>query len=998
MIQFFKKYRGKPYPFLFILISTLLIFNWFKAGYIYGGGDVGLQTYDPARRLEVEKFVWWESVGPGSPLPQGLSTIPFQFSLYLLQSLGFSPVALQAALFFLLLTLMGFGMYLFLKHKMTEGLQIYPLIGGLFYMLNPYIMISVWHRFIHTTIMLAAVLPFFALFWDKWIREGKTRYLIFFLVASLLSVYVFGTYAYIITVWIFLLLITVTTVVPFNKKLLFKAGGRFLFGFVIWILLNCWWILPIAKISPALLSSQHQTSESIETLVYISAQAILPYSLQLINPYYLFFQADFGGIYKSFFFQIIPWIFTALILTGLIRSFKTVTFSLFGIFYLFSVFLAKGAAPPFGQIFIAGFKNIFALGVFRNPFEKTGLILVFFTTVLFILGIKTILEKLKNPIYGKAFLLLPTVLILVFSWPMFAGKIFGTVEKPAFVKVPQSYQQADGWLREQKENGLLDGKILHLPLTRLESVRYNWEFGYNGLEPSDTFFTAYPSISRGFNVQRVDDVLTALSLIFRKSSEDEGRVLRLLQAFNVRFIVLHKDLNWLGADVDNPDEVEQALNGLNFIKKKVQFEDLIIYQVEDDYFKPRIEFSDNLSLVYPQESNMKVGPWLVSRVENFFVSPVQARKIDESIASLVRETLIFPENVSVDPEASASSIYNFWVDAAKDYELLANPQISDIYINKVDNINSLVNGQSTTLQLKTAGNMVSLGVVNLKQGLNQISFVSPVPVNLIPAFTNLEKVGNINLLDEVVQMIPVLNSPAVIESPLGKTFGNDIYQVSFEGQIPAGVFFYIQVIQDSDAEDKSGKNPRISLQIPANPSIGWQAYKFNLPALSTVTREAKVRLLAATTSNQVINGGNILIKNLQIVKTLSHDIFLRNSNLNDTKTDSAGEVLSFTKINPTRYEGVVNLQKPGFLFFKETYHPGWKLQLKKADQVFIADNHYLGLLYGNAWYIGQEGEYQFKITFEPQKNLYYGIFLSGLGIIGLSIFGFVFRRVRRDEK
>ncbi|MDP3733275.1 MAG: hypothetical protein Q8Q91_01920, partial [Candidatus Daviesbacteria bacterium] len=277
---------------IFLMLSAGLIFSWFRFGLIYGGGDVGLQTYNPKRILENARFVWWDSAGPGAPIPQGLSAVPFQFTLFLFQSLGFSPLALQATLFFTLLFLMGYGMYLFLERKLENKNRIYPIIGGLFYMLNPYMMIQVWHRFIHTTIILAGALPFLALFWDKWIKQGRLKYLLFFLFVSFLSVYAFGTYAFILAVWIFLSFLTIGQLVPWQgRKQAYAVGLRFVFGFIVWILVNAWWMVPVSQISPAVLSGQHKTEESLMTLVTISSQEILPYSLQLINPFYLVYQA-----------------------------------------------------------------------------------------------------------------------------------------------------------------------------------------------------------------------------------------------------------------------------------------------------------------------------------------------------------------------------------------------------------------------------------------------------------------------------------------------------------------------------------------------------------------------------------------------------------------------------------------------------------------------------------------------------------------------------------
>lgn len=1111
--------------FIFSIISGILILSWFRDGLIYGGGDVGLQTYNPKRILENASYVWWDSTAPGSPIPQGLSAVPFQFFLFLLQTIGFSPLLLQSTLFLILLFLMGFGMYLFLEQKLQDR-KIYSILGGLFYMFNPYMMVQVWHRFIHTTIILAASLPFFALLWDKWIKKGSLKSLLFFLLSNFLAVYIFGTFAFIVTVWIFLLFITVSNLIPWNKAESLKIGGRFLFGLVVWGLINFWHLYPVTQISPAVLSEQHKSSESIVTLVDISAQAILPYTLQLANPFYLFHQAEFGAIYKNNLFQIFPWIFVAAILIGLLNSFKIKQLSLYGILFLISIFLVKGAAPPFGNLYLFGFKNIFALGVLRNPFEKTGLILVFFATILFVLGLKVILEKnAKNSSLNKFLIILIIISIFIFSWPMFAGKLIGRIDHPAYVRVPQSYSQADDWLNKQKNSGILDGKILHLPLTRQEAVSYNWQFGYNGLEPSDTFFTAYPSISRGFNIQRVDDSLTALSLVFHKPYyEDSEKILQLLQAFNVRFLVLHKDLNFLGQDTYDPNEAEKVLDSLSFIEKKAQFGDLVIYQVADKFFGPKIEIRENVSLVYPQKVNMRVWPWLISQGYEF-ISPAKSHDLDENIKSHIKENIIFPENSFSYPEASGSSLpemikglgtklsgmrgtvaylkqlgtiqtqteetvnkiilasqkliqvyqgasadeyslliddifpsfksdsflyydiakkdvldvlkiheilkpggkireilknenllpifpfmdkitevgqrqlYNFWVSKDGKYELfLGDSKIKDAYVDKLAKLNFQINDKLQTLSGKDIGNAMFFGNIDLITGINEISFSNPVSVNLIPSYTDLVKIGSVAIQGDTVQMIVSRSSPAAIETATFSTTGEDIFQISLDGQIPAKVGFYIQVIQDTDTEENGQKLPRISF-LQHIDQTDWQgSFSLKLPALSLQTRQAKIRLVGLIPPEVPVLDNTqftIQLKNLRVVRVLNNNLFLKDASLNTEVADVNPAQVTFERISPVEYKGEINLTKIGFIFFKETYHPGWKLQLINGDNIVEPKQHYLGDLYGNAWFIEQPGTYKFKITFEPQKSLSTGILISSLGLFSILFYIAMARKLHK---
>lgn len=1130
----------KFWPLLiFLTLSAGIILSWFRFGYIYGGGDVGLQTYNPKRILENARYVWWDSTAPGSPIPQGLSAIPFQFFLFIFQTMGFSPLLLQSTLFLILLFLMGFGMYLFLEQKLEDKRKIFSLLGGLFYMFNPYMMVQVWHRFIHTTIILAASLPFFAIFWDKWIKRGNLRNLVFFLLSNFFAVYIFGTFAFIITVWIFLLLLTLSNMIPWNKTESVKIGMRFLFGLIVWVLINSWHLYPVTQISPAVLSVQHKSSESIVTLVDISAQAILPYTLQLINPFYLFTQAEFGPIYKNSLFQILPWIFVSIVLIGLVNSFKIKQLSLYGILFLISIFLVKGAAPPFGYLYLFGFENIFALGILRNPFEKTGLILVFFATVLFALGLKVITDRFKTRT-NSFFIVLIISSVFIFSWPMFAGKLIGRIDHPAYVQVPKSYSLADQWLNKQKDSGILDGKILHLPLTRQEAVSYKWQFGYNGLEPSDTFFTAYPSISRGFNIQRVDDSLTALSLIFYKPYfEDSSKILQLLRSFNVRFIVLHKDLNWLASDTYDPLEAGKVLDNLNFIEKKVELGDLVIYQLKDEFFGPKIEIQESVSLVYPQKVNMRVWPALASRSRGF-ISPAQGHNLDENLKAHIRQTLIFPENSFFYPEASDSSIENtvkqlstqlngmlgtvgylkklgtiqtnteqtvgeiissskklievfggrgideysslidrilpsfksdsslyfdiakstvldtlkthivilsylekklsekdresilkvenkikevlknenllpiftpidkisevgqrqffdFWVNADDDYELLlVDSKIKDAYTDQFRQVNFQINDQLKNLAGKDTGNIISFGNIGLKQGLNEISFSNPPSVNLASSLDKLTTIGSVSIGGDDIRMTVSKNNPAAVETPSFQTTGEDIYQISFDGQISANTGVYIQLIQDTDNEENGQKMPRISF-LQHLDQQNWQGnISINSPPLALQTRQAKIRLIGLIPPEYSApdTTSTVMLKNLRVVRILNNRIFLRSANSSSLQEDTSDQV-TFRKINSAQYEGNIKLTKPQFLFFKETYHPGWRLQLINGNQIIEPKTHYLGDLYGNVWYIDQIGEYNFEITFEPQKSFYIGIALTGLGILSLIIYPVILKGLRK---
>lgn len=1042
---------------IFTLISAAIIFSWFREGLLYGGGDVGLQTYNPQRILENAKYVWWEAAGPGASLPQGLSAIPFQFGLYILQLIGLSPVGMQAALFFLLMTLMGFGMYLFIANSFAS-IKKYAFLGGLFYMLNPYMMIQVWHRFIHTTIVLAAALPFFGIFWNKWIKEGSARHFFLFLLTTAFSFYAFGTYAFILAVWIFLTLLTIAAILPWQgKKHSLGICIRFVFAFVVWVLINAWWLIPVSQISPAVLSEQHKTEESLMTLLTISNQEILPYSLQLINPFYLVNQADFGTVYKNFFMLILPWIFVFLILLGVINSLKQKQFSLYGIFYMLALFLAKGAASPFGSLYVFGFSNIFALGVLRNPFEKTGLILVFFSTVMLVLGLKFLTEKLKNPSLEKLAPFGLIGIILIFSWPMFFGKVIGRYDKPAYVQVPQSYKDADTWFKEKKASGTLDGKILHLPLTQKESIEYKWTYGYSGLEPSDTFFTAYPSISRGFNIERIDNALAFLGRNIENPEE--------LGDFNVRFIVLHKD-------TQSSRDFESILNKLTFLTRQQQFGDLIIYQIKDEYFKPKITFENNFSLLYAQGNKLsdlkafirEEGIKTVSPSTNESTQLEQAREriifpknsfiyglasgsadlMDayvarfESMKPILKQTgmiqsldladaiiklsrippsdkeyeqilnKIFPQGIEINrfevngQESLLSSlfrihlsnltdpalreklnthlinlnlkpeffddgkqerkVFKFNIPADDDYEILmTNPDSAEFFEGNLKKLTFYINNKEEMLISETQGKLLNFGKTPLLEGNLEISY----PVILSSSIASREEA-----------------KAGYLEIPIEKITGSQNLRFSADVKMEQGTGFYVLFYENENTQ------PSIKEYLQASPSLVFQKLQMNIQTQKEAT---KGKIIILMVSADGTSPSKALFNNIKVQKLLSNDIILRSKKENILSQSQAET--SFKRLSPIKYEGKVKSTGPGFLFFRETFHPGWKLTLKDADGL-NDKKQFIGSLYANAWYIDTPGDYEFEITFEPQNKVYLGLGLSLFGLIMAAAYAIFFKRMK----
>lgn len=641
-------------PVIFLAISLLVTLIWFKDGVVFGGAEVGILTYNPARWFEIQKFLWWEAVAPGWPIPHFLNAIPLYLILSVFKSIGFAPSLLQALLFFVLLFMMGYGTYLFALSILGKDKKIYAIIAGLFYMFNPYTMVDIWHRFVYTGFFLAAFLPFLALFWKIWISTGRLPHLFLFLLTNFFAAYMYGSLSLMITVWLLLTILTIPRMIfPWQGILNFlKVGKRFLLGFTLWVLVNTWWLIPILATDTGLLSEGHSGENNLTTVVNISKKTILPYSLQFVNPFYLFFTAELGEAYKIFPITLVPWLGVAIIFVGLFAALRNSSTSQYAISYIVSIFFAKGVAIPFSTPLFFGFMHFYFLGVLRNPYEKLGILLPFFGSILFCLGI----AKLKS--WGNFILIIILLIFFGYSLPMFTGKIFGNKQYPLSVEVPQYYREADNWLSQYKEQ---EGNILHLPFSGRDVVTYNWDTPYHGVEINELLFTSHPSISRKVGIKNADKLLESLTLFFTPPySSDSDQILKLLQNLSVRFIVLHKDTNWLDIDTyginikhNNPIEVAAVLNGLPFLEKLATFDKLNIYKISDTNFKSKIFLSGNVQLVYPGDASV-LHLLRYTKGKGEIISPQDFRGTIPNIG--FNQILVFPQSSSSYKKLSDNSL------------------------------------------------------------------------------------------------------------------------------------------------------------------------------------------------------------------------------------------------------------------------------------------------------------------------------------------------------
>ncbi len=631
----------------FLTISVLVVSIWFKDGLLYGGGDVGLPEYNPARILEILKFIWWDVSATGFLRPSGVTGIPLYSTLAIFDNLGLSYVSIQTLIFGAALFFAGFGMYLLAKSYFGEKGSVLAIVSGVFYVFNAFSMVQIWHRFVRPGFYLIAILPLLFILWRVWIKKGTYWSLFVFLLINFLFSFVFSTLGYVMALWILLTLYAASkTFIPWKGIATFKSvSGKFIKGLILWLITGFWWIYPFSTSGPALLSKQHTVYESVINVLSLSTQSIIPYSIAGLNPFYLFEEADFGIIYSTPLFLIIPYIVTITVFVGLLVSLRKRRFAFLGLLFTISLFIAKGAAAPFGNLFTWLFEKSFFFGVIRSPFEKLGLLMAFSSAILFSIGIRKILtfgKKKTLKAMSVGFVLMLIFGFGTYTWPMWKGKIFGKFDNPAYIEVPQSYKDADKYLVEREKTG----RILHLPLTEGDGIIYNWQYGYHGAEPSDLLFT-YPSIAHGLGLNSLDDIIKGLILMFRQiDGINDTNLARLLNALNVQYIVLHKDVDWVPGGWDSPERLEKSIDTRSIFSKVKVFDDLVIYEVN-------YEKRDKILLVSSGEyigigENNLFWPWMAPDKGNVFLSPI-VQADSTFVAENSSGFLLTPQTVIITP-------------------------------------------------------------------------------------------------------------------------------------------------------------------------------------------------------------------------------------------------------------------------------------------------------------------------------------------------------------
>jgi hypothetical protein len=570
-----------------IVVSFLLPAIWLKEKLVIAYAEAGFTfLINPLKLLDLTRYIWWDIFGLGMDNARALSSSLYHLIASGLQWLGFSAVARQYLVFSAILLLSALAMYFLaieLFRNKKEKYRYIALIVALFYILNPYTMNSIWHRF--TTSMLGLpLIPLVFFITVKFFKKPSFRYAFLFAIVTLLFSVNAINPGYFIPLFLPAVSYAIFEIIRtknFRQCKYLGIGGLLVIG------LNFWWIFPL------FFNSQIEVARAgildyFETLKAISQWTPLHYILRLIDGATIhWYGVDYHPGWIEFLIPI-----SAMVAVLFNKRNKNVIFLSF--LLIIGLFLSKGLQSPGGNIFALMSSHIPFFEAFRSPFEKFGLIIAFSYSFLVPLGLLEVQRLIKKRFVSIG--ITAVILILLFGvsvWPMWTGDVFsfwqGAIPEDVKdvpttkVKIPDYWKEVADYINQDKN----DYRVVFLPQSPFDGMTYKWKYGYAGAD--------FGSVNLLFNRPVITQLIgnsyadayreMVLEKIFLTKPETS---LSLFSLMNVRYILVRNDVNETAITTVPLVEIRELLKSVPFLSKLKSFGKLDLYKISDDYFLPHI--------------------------------------------------------------------------------------------------------------------------------------------------------------------------------------------------------------------------------------------------------------------------------------------------------------------------------------------------------------------------------------------------------------------------
>ncbi len=603
-----------PVSFLVIVVVFISYSN-----YVHGTWLTGWDNLHPefnfklniARSLNV---VWQEHQGLGLLGGMAHAADLSRQVVLLLFSLVIPTIYLRYLWTFLMLIIGPLGVYFLIK---SFSSRIGGFIGSVFYLLN---LATVQYFFVpfETFVSFYGFLPWLLYFVLKYLKFGKRRDLVWFLVVSLLGTSAFYVQTIFVVFLIFATVLMTETIINFKLKGFMRSIKLAL----VILVANSFWLLPAFYFSltnsSILANSKINSIATVETQLMNQGRGSFS-DIALLKGYW-FDYYDFGkdGKFDYLFAGWMdhvnnPYINRAgvgifiISLIGLILAIfsrkNTWKFSwiiLLGISYL----MLSSTNPPFGEVYnYLSLKIPLFYEVFRNSFTKWSVA----TAFIYSLGLGYFIYFLTILLKGKLrFLVALPIIALLISFiyivkPVFEGKLVSSRMKTA---IPQEYFEAFKFLNQKLSNA----RIARFPLQSFWGWNFN-EWGYGG-----SGFLWYgikqPILDRAFDVwSPFNETFYAESARALYASDNEAFE-RTLRKYQVKYLLLDESIINAGGSEKLLfiPETKEILNMSNNIKEVQKFGFLTIYETNFDLTDKYISTPQSYILVNADLTYSQIDP------------------------------------------------------------------------------------------------------------------------------------------------------------------------------------------------------------------------------------------------------------------------------------------------------------------------------------------------------------------------------------------------------
>ncbi len=515
--------------------------NLIRGNYILAGGD---HTYWlDLRGFFLKKIYAWQNfASPGEPnhtIPESIISLVFSLS----DRLNISYGNFQIIFLFLLLSLSGVAFVLLLKEieqtfKLNKTMYPALLIGAIFYVLNPFNFNILQIEKILQSIALPICLYF--LFLGN--RKNNILYLVvgaaFTALLSPMSI----NLAVFVAVFIFLFIHSLSAGIAKREKM------SHLFSFLIFslfsILFNLWWILPTLT---SLLTSSNESISFLRSTNFINSVWLHDLIRMITSwawnsghrdvPYVAFAERYNSGIllFVSFALSGIPLIFAL----SKIRGKYNLVYLYSLIVILITLFLAKGATPPFGYIYSTIFSKIPLFSMFREPSAKFMQAYFLQISLLLSLFVNYLLSLNLQTKYKRALVSVVLLAVLINAGPILSGEIIwdkwnGSM-RSLVTRIPYYWED----FRQSQAISNDQGTIVVYPGSGYGAT-YNWREGFNGTDVTK-FFTNNQVLS--YYTFPIDSKSKSVNLMFPKATQSELPK-NLFGLFNIKYLLQTNDSDW----------------------------------------------------------------------------------------------------------------------------------------------------------------------------------------------------------------------------------------------------------------------------------------------------------------------------------------------------------------------------------------------------------------------------------------------------------------------